>query len=171
MLQGQGFFQLFWEKAPGQNWVKMIDLISKLGEINDIEQDKGSKIYPHNQVILDCIMSSIPLKHKCLSIILIWVVVVVSMKSKKNKNIFFLLFLIGKIKHGIGGKKVAIFYWKWGQNLAPKRDGQKISRRGILKALLAAKFLFVFNAAVPFKVVFLHNVAHVSQGKLTVSEL
>ena len=31
----QGFFQQFWEKAPGQNWEKMIDLTSKLGEIND----------------------------------------------------------------------------------------------------------------------------------------
>ena len=63
------------EKAPGQNWEKMIDLTSKLGEVNDIEHDKGSKIYPQNQVILDCIMQSIPLKHKCLSIILIWVIV------------------------------------------------------------------------------------------------
>ena len=71
----QGFFQQFWEKAPGQNWEKMIDLTSKLGEINDIEHNKGSKIYPQSQVILDCIMSSIPLKHKCLSIILIWVIV------------------------------------------------------------------------------------------------
>ena len=44
----------------------MIDLTSKLGEINDIEHNKGSKIYPQNQVILDCIMSSIPFKHKCL---------------------------------------------------------------------------------------------------------
>ena len=53
----------------------MIDL-SKLGEINDIEHNKGSKIYPQNQneVILDCIMPSILLKHKCLSIILIWVI-------------------------------------------------------------------------------------------------
>ena len=50
---------------------KMINLTSKLGEINDIEHYKGSKIYPQNQVILDCIMPSIPLKHKCLSIILI----------------------------------------------------------------------------------------------------
>ena len=50
----------------------MIDLTSKVGEINDIEHNKGSKIYPQNQVILDCI---IPLKHKCLSIILIWVIV------------------------------------------------------------------------------------------------
>ena len=69
----QGLFQQFWEKAPGQNWEKMIDLTSKLGEINDIEHYKGSKIYTKNQVILDCIMPSIPLKHKYLSIILIWV--------------------------------------------------------------------------------------------------
>ena len=71
----QGLFQQFWEKAPGQNWEKMIDLTSKLGEINGIEHNKGSKIYPQNQVISDCIMSSIPLKHKCLSIILKWVIV------------------------------------------------------------------------------------------------
>ena len=70
-----GLFHQFWEEAPGQNWEKKIDLTSKLGEINDIEHYKaeGSKIYPQNQVILDCIMPSIPLKHKCLSIILIWV--------------------------------------------------------------------------------------------------
>ena len=68
----QVFFQQFWEKAPGQNFEKIIDLTSKLGEINDIEHNKGSKIYPQNQVILDCIMSSIPLKHKCFSVILKW---------------------------------------------------------------------------------------------------
>ena len=67
----QGFFQQFREKAPGQNWEKIINLTSKLGEINDIEHNKGSKIYPQNQIILDCIMPSIPLKHKSLSIILI----------------------------------------------------------------------------------------------------
>ena len=61
----QGLFQQFWEKAPGQNWEKKIDLTSKLGEINDIAHYKGSKIYSQNQVILDCIMPSIPLKHKC----------------------------------------------------------------------------------------------------------
>ena len=69
MRLSQGFFQQFWEKVFGQNWEKMIDLTSKLGEINNIEHNKGSKIYPQNQVILDCI------KHKCLSIILIWVIV------------------------------------------------------------------------------------------------
>ena len=57
----QGFFQQFWEKAPGQNWEKMVVFTSKLGEINDIEHNKGRKIYPKNQVIIDCIMSSIPL--------------------------------------------------------------------------------------------------------------
>ena len=88
----QGFFQQFWVKAPGQIWEKMIDLTSKLGGINDIEHNKGSKIYPQYQVILDCIRSSIPLKHKCLSIILIWVivshklVVVVSIKKSKKKK-------------------------------------------------------------------------------------
>ena len=70
----QGFFQQFWEMARPKLG-KIIDLISKLGEINDIEHNKGSKIYPQNQGILDCIMPSIPLKQKCLSIILIWVIV------------------------------------------------------------------------------------------------
>ena len=42
----QGFFQQFWENAPGQNWEKMIDLTAKLWEINNIEHNKGSKIYP-----------------------------------------------------------------------------------------------------------------------------
>ena len=36
----------------------MNDLTSILGEINDIEHDKGSKIYPQNQVILDCTTSA-----------------------------------------------------------------------------------------------------------------
>ena len=54
-----GLFPAIWEEAPGQNWEKMIDLTSKLGEINDIEHNKGSKIYPQHQVILDCIMQSI----------------------------------------------------------------------------------------------------------------
>ena len=39
----------------------MIDLTAKLGEINDIEHNKGSKIYPQNQVILDCLMPTMPL--------------------------------------------------------------------------------------------------------------
>ena len=43
-----GLFPAIWEKAPGQNWGKMIDLTAKLGEINDIEHYKGSKVYPQN---------------------------------------------------------------------------------------------------------------------------
>ena len=63
-------------EVPGQNWEKSINQsTSKLREINDIEHNKGSKRYPQNQVILDCILPSIPLKYKCLSIILIWVIV------------------------------------------------------------------------------------------------
>ena len=73
--RNQGFFQQFGEKAPSRNWEKKIDLTAKLGEINDIEHNKGSKIYPQNSVILDCSMPSIPLMHKYLSIILIWVIV------------------------------------------------------------------------------------------------
>ena len=65
----------------------MIDLTSKLGEITDIEHNKDSKIYPQNQVIFDCIMPSIPLKHKCLrghSFSL-------KKKKKKKKKFFFFL--------------------------------------------------------------------------------
>ena len=42
----QGLFRQFWEKTPDKNLEKMIYLTSKLGEINDIEHNKGSKIYP-----------------------------------------------------------------------------------------------------------------------------
>ena len=66
-VRTSGLSQQIWEKAPSQNWEKMIDLTSKLGH------NKGSKIYPQNHVNLDCIMPSIPLKHNCLSIVLIWV--------------------------------------------------------------------------------------------------
>ena len=48
---------------------KMIDLTSKLGEINDIEHNKGSKMNPQIQVILDCIMPRIPLKHVLILVI------------------------------------------------------------------------------------------------------
>ena len=71
----QGFPSKF-GKRPLAKIGKMVDLTTKLGEINDIEHNKGSKIYPQNQVILDCIMPTIPLiERKCLSIILIWVIV------------------------------------------------------------------------------------------------
>ena len=67
-------------KGPCQNWEKMINLTSKLGEFNNIEHNKDSKIYPQDQVILDYIISSIPLKHTCL-IILIWVILFLISRS------------------------------------------------------------------------------------------
>ena len=77
----------------------------------------GSKIYPQNQAVLDCIMPSIPLKHKRLSIILIWVsvshklVVVVSKQQVKKKK-------YGKIRHGIG-KKGGYFLLGMGPKFGP----------------------------------------------------
>ena len=72
----RAFSSNFGKRPLAKNWGKMIDLTSKLVEINNIDdQNKGSKIYPRNQIILDYIMRSIPLKHKCLSIILKWVIV------------------------------------------------------------------------------------------------
>ena len=53
------------EKAPGQNWEKMINLTSKLGEIYDIEHNKGSEIYPQNQVIFLFIGLLVLLQKQC----------------------------------------------------------------------------------------------------------
>ena len=71
----RAFSSNFGKEAPCQNREEMINLTTKLGEIKHIEHNKGSKIYPQNQVILDCIMPSIPHTHKCVSIILIWIIV------------------------------------------------------------------------------------------------
>ena len=79
-----------------------------------MEHNKGCKIYPQNQVILDCIMSSIPLKHKCLSIILIWIIVSRSSGKKKSKK-KNPTFLFGKIRHGIGN----------GAEISPLEMGRK----------------------------------------------
>ena len=62
-----GLFPATLGKGPLPKLGKNYRLNIKLGEINDIEHNKGSKIYPQNQVILDCIMATIPLKHKSLS--------------------------------------------------------------------------------------------------------
>ena len=63
MYHISGPFPAILGKGPWPKLEKKIDLTSKLGEINYIEHYKGSKIYTQNQVILDCIMPSIPLKH------------------------------------------------------------------------------------------------------------
>ena len=71
---------------------KIIDLMSKLGKIIDIKHNYGSKIYPKNQVILDCFYA----KHKCLSDILIWVIdshkIKWSVKKQKTKQKHFFFF-------------------------------------------------------------------------------
>ena len=62
-IEGRAFSSNF-GKRPLAKIGKNDQLHPKLGEINNIEHNKGSKMYPQNQVILDCVMSSIPLKHK-----------------------------------------------------------------------------------------------------------
>ena len=67
--QRQSFFQQFWKKVPGKigekdrlnsklgeinniehnKGSKKIDLTAKLGEINNIEHSKGSRIYPNQK--------------------------------------------------------------------------------------------------------------------------
>ena len=58
-----GPFPAILGKGPWPKLGKKDHLTSKLEEINDIEHYKGSKTYTQNQVILDRIMPSIPLKH------------------------------------------------------------------------------------------------------------
>ena len=98
----RAFSSNFGKRPLGKIGEKLINLTAKLGEINDIKHNMGSKLYPQNYVILDCIMLTIPLKHTCLSIILIWSLFLMSKTSKKKH---FLLFLIGK---------KPTWYWKKG---------------------------------------------------------
>ena len=80
-----GLLQTILGKGPWPKLGKKSDLTAKLGEINDIEHNQGSKIYHQNQVILDCIMPTLPLIHKCLSIILMWVIVHISSSGLYKK--------------------------------------------------------------------------------------
>ena len=45
-------------KRPLGKIGKIINLLSKLGKVINIKHNYGSKIYPKNQVILDCFMPS-----------------------------------------------------------------------------------------------------------------
>ena len=67
---------------------------------------------------LDCIMSSIPLLHKCLSNFLIWVIVsqVVVVSKKVKKNVVFFTFLNWENQTWYWEKGFYFFYWEWGQN-------------------------------------------------------
>ena len=51
-------------KRPMAKIGKNDHLTAKLGETNDIQHNKGSKVYPQNQVISDFIMPTIPLVFK-----------------------------------------------------------------------------------------------------------
>ena len=51
LKQAAGVFPAILGKGPWPKLGKMIDLTAKLGENNDIEHKKGSKLYPQNQVI------------------------------------------------------------------------------------------------------------------------
>ena len=94
-------------KGPSQNWEKMVNLTSKLGEINDIEHNKDSKIYP--QI---CIMPRLPL----------------STGFKYHSDMGY-CFLNWEKTDMVFGKKVAIFDSEWGGYLAP-REGQKMPCSG-----------------------------------------
>ena len=56
-----GLFPTILGNGPWPKLGKNDRLNSNIGGINNIEHNKGSKIYPQNQVILDCIMPIIPL--------------------------------------------------------------------------------------------------------------
>ena len=110
-----GLFPAILGKSPWPKFGKNYPLNIKLGEINNKEHNKGSKIFPQNQVILDCFMLRIAfIKHKCFSIILNGSLFLISSsglykkKKKKKKKKKILLLLIGKIRHGLG-KKVGCF--------------------------------------------------------------
>ena len=61
--QYRAFSSNFGKRPLAKIGEKMLDFLKlgKLGEINDIEHNKGSKIYSQNQIILVCIMPSIHL--------------------------------------------------------------------------------------------------------------
>ena len=48
--EGQGFIQQFLEKTLWPKMGEMVDLTSKLGKINDIKHNNGSKFYPQIQI-------------------------------------------------------------------------------------------------------------------------
>ena len=50
VVSSRAFFSNFGKRPLAKIGKKIINLTSKLGELNDIEHNKGSKIYPQNQV-------------------------------------------------------------------------------------------------------------------------
>ena len=90
----------FSEKAPGQNWEKIIVLMSKLGKNIDIKHNYGSKIHPENQVIFVCFKYHSGMGHWFSKVL----VVCKKQQQKTTKQQLFLTFLIGKNRHAIGEK-------------------------------------------------------------------
>ena len=88
--------------SPGNIYVH--DWMFKLGKILT-KYNYGSKIYPENQVILDCLMPSASVK------VTLWYgsLILISCSGLK----------LGKIDMQLG-KKVAILNWEWGRNSAPQ---------------------------------------------------
>ena len=86
---------------------KMIDLTSKLGEINDIEhyislKSSYFRLYNANHTTLEQVFKYHSYMGHCFSkVVGLW-------KKKKKEKKKVLLFLIGENRHGIG-KNVAIF--------------------------------------------------------------
>ena len=119
----------------------MSDLTSKLGEINDIEHKKGSKIYPNKSsyfrlyYVKHTTSAQVFKYHSDMGHCFLKVVEV-SKKVKKIILYFFnwVLFLIGK--------KLAIFDWEWGRNLV-HRNRQKI-RTGQVQT---NQYLFLNNTS------------------------
>ena len=69
-------------------------------------------------------MPSIPLKHKCLSIILIWVIVALISSSGSKKSKKKNAFLIGENRHCIGEKRW-LFLIGNGAEIRPLEKGRK----------------------------------------------
>ena len=114
-----GLFPAILGQGPWPKLGKNDELNIKIGRNYDMEHNKGSKIYPQNQVIIDCIMASIQIKHKCLMGHFFS-----RKKGKKKIFFFFLLFLFGKNRHGIGEKRW-LFSFGNGAEIRPLEKGRK----------------------------------------------
>ena len=89
----------------------MIDLTSKLGEINDIEHNKGSKNISSKSSFFRLFMSSIPLKH-CFSYYK-------KTKKKVKKHFFFFFTFLNWEKQTWYWKKVGYFRLGMGLKFGP----------------------------------------------------
>ena len=87
-----GLYPAISGKGPWPKLGKNYQLNIKIGKNNDIKHNNGSKIHPQNQVLFFRLSNA---KHKCLIIILIWVIVSHKWLVVSNVKKKILLFLIG----------------------------------------------------------------------------